>query len=269
MKDKPTYQTRPFGAARNVEDAALAETATSAKLVGEEENDAFFFRSLETEGIKLNQAQLEAVRHGEGPGLVLAGAGSGKTRVLTVRTAYLLTVKKVNPKAIMLVTFSKKAADEMQERIRQLPGLAQTMVRAITTGTFHSIFWRLLKSKGCKRQVLRSEKRKQVAIKLILKEKKLQNTYEPETLLALLSSYKNNLLNVSDLPAHTTAEKETKEVLRLYEQWKESWQLIDFDDMLLESYYLLLEDKPLLQSMQQRFQHVLVDEWYTEYKSLD
>ncbi|MRH43900.1 AAA family ATPase [Aquibacillus halophilus] len=257
------FSTTPFESQQInlVKNATLADNKTSVELVNDSEKDASFFRSLEEEGINLNKQQIEATRHFDGPALVLAGAGSGKTRVLTSRTGYLISVKKVNPKTIMLVTFTKKAADEMKTRISQLPGLTKQITNTITVGTFHSIFYRLLKSRGYNQQVLSSEKRKQLTVKLILKEKNLNDSYEPETLLAILSSFKNKMQSIDDFPSKTSVEKEIKEILQKYEYWKKDNNLIDFDDMLLEAYHLLKKDEQLLQSMQVRFNYILCDEW--------
>ncbi|MDL4843074.1 UvrD-helicase domain-containing protein [Aquibacillus rhizosphaerae] len=255
------FTTTPSGTQKSISDATLADTTTSVDLINDQDNDASFFRSLEEQGIKLNKPQIDAVRHFDGPALVLAGAGSGKTRVLTSRAGYLITIKKVSPKQIMLVTFTKKASEEMKQRISQLSGLNAQMVNSITIGTFHSIFFRLLRSKGFNQQVLSNEKRKQLAIKLILKEKQLHEAYEPETLLAILSSFKNKLKTVSDMPSKTAIEKEIKDILNHYEDWKKQNNYIDFDDMLTECYHLLINDQQLLQSMQKRFQYILCDEW--------
>ncbi|WP_186578966.1 UvrD-helicase domain-containing protein [Aquibacillus kalidii] len=245
----------------SIHDAALADNRTSVELVSDSESDAFFFRALEERGILLNEAQIEAVRHFHGPALVLAGAGSGKTRVLTSRAGYLITINKIDPKQIMLVTFTKKASEEMKDRISQLPGLSRLQANQITTGTFHSIFFRLLKSRGYNQQVLSNEKRKQLAIKLILKEQGLRDTYEPETLLAILSDNKSKMKGIDELPSKTSIDKEIKDILNRYEQWKSANNFIDFDDMLLETYHLLKNDHQLLQSMQNRFQYILCDEW--------
>ncbi|WP_226037786.1 UvrD-helicase domain-containing protein [Aquibacillus saliphilus] len=263
MTNQLEFSTTPFRSQqiKKVNDAPLADNQTSVELVNDNEKDSFFFRSLEEKGIKLNKPQIEAVRHVDGPALVLAGAGSGKTRVLTSRTGYLISIKEINPKTIMLVTFTKKASEEMKARISNLPGLTKSAAGQITIGTFHSIFFRLLKSKGYNQQVLSSEKRKQLVIKLILKEKNLHDSYEPETLLAILSSLKNNMQGVADLPSKTSVEKEIRDVLQKYEYWKKENNFIDFDDMLLETYHLLNNDQQLLQAMQKRFNYILCDEW--------
>lgn len=241
--------------------ADVASNESSVGIVSDKESDAFYFRSLEAVGIYLNKPQIEAVRHYQGPALVLAGAGSGKTRVLTSRAGYLIAFHHVNPKNILLVTFTKKASEEMKERIAMLPGLSKQMVYGITTGTFHSIFYRLLKSQGYNQHVLSSDKQKQIAVKMILKRRQLQDSYEPETLLAILSSYKNNMKTVQEMPSNQPVEKEIKDVLSEYEAWKNQKNYLDFDDMLLETYRLLQREGRLLSSMQQRFQYILCDEW--------
>ncbi|WP_280770836.1 UvrD-helicase domain-containing protein [Salipaludibacillus daqingensis] len=262
MENLNAYQTYPKGAKKlELALAELASNKSSVDLVSDQESDAFYFRSLEATGMQLNQSQIDAVRHYQGSALVLAGAGSGKTRVLTSRTGYLISVHNVNPKNILLVTFTKKAAEEMKDRIAKLPGLSKQMVNGITAGTFHSIFYRLLKSQGYNQQILSSEKQKQIAIKMILKQRKLQDLYEPETLLAILSSHKNNMKTVQDIQAENSLEKEIKAVLTEYESWKQQKQLLDFDDMLLEAYKLLKTDERLLTAMQKRFQYLLCDEW--------
>ena len=92
--------------------------------------DAFYFRGLEQRGIKLNRAQIEAVRNVDGSLLILAGAGTGKTSVLVSRTGYLLNVRDIPPQNILLMTFTRKAADEMRERIALLPGIDQSACKA-------------------------------------------------------------------------------------------------------------------------------------------
>ncbi|MDQ7860292.1 UvrD-helicase domain-containing protein [Peribacillus frigoritolerans] len=103
-----------------------------------------YFQELSSSGVVLDAEQLKAVMTIDGPILVLSGAGSGKTRVLTVRTAYMLTVKKIDPKSIMLVTFTAKSAKEMQQRLLGYPNMTPSLVSQIVSGTFHSIFYKIL-----------------------------------------------------------------------------------------------------------------------------
>ncbi|MCF6137492.1 UvrD-helicase domain-containing protein [Pseudalkalibacillus berkeleyi] len=252
----------PTGATRKViEKAELASTETTIELVREEEEDAYYFRALENTGIKLNKPQLEATRHFERAALVLAGAGSGKTRVLTSRAGYLLSLYGVNPKQILLLTFTKKAANEMKERLAKLPGITNKITRDLTMGTYHSIFLRMLRNQGEQRRILSNDKQKHIYIKVIMRDMGLKDDYEPESLLAILSDYKNNMMTVGDLPEKTPIEKEVKEILKRYETRKREGQWMDFDDILLDSYFLLKDHDSLLDRVQNQFSYVLCDEW--------
>lgn len=252
----------PTGATvKKVHKANFASSETTVDLVKDDEFDAFFFRSLENHGIKLNKSQLQAVRHFEGPALVLAGAGSGKTRVLTSRVGYLISCQRVPPRQILLLTFTKKASDEMKERLSTLPGLSRNLTKNILTGTYHSIFLQILRSQGDRRKILSNEKHKHTIIKMIMKEMNLSEAYEPETILALLSDYKNKMMTVQNLPDSSSIEKEIKSILLKYEQRKTENNFMDFDDILLDSYRLLKQNTAILHSLQSRFHYILCDEW--------
>lgn len=106
----------------------------------EEDADAAYFRALEQQGVYLNEKQLEAVQTTEGPVLTLAGAGSGKTSVLTTRVGYLVNVKHVHPRNILLLTFTQKAAEEIRSRVANLPGMNHAASSYVVAGTFHSVF---------------------------------------------------------------------------------------------------------------------------------
>lgn len=252
----------PHGATRKeIHEAETANIETTVELVGDEEADAFYFRALEEKGVKLNEPQLQATRHFEGPALVLAGAGSGKTRVLSSRAGYLLSIHQVPPNQILLLTFTKKAADEMKERIGHLPGLTPRDVREITTGTYHSIFLRLLKAQGDNRKILSNEKRKHIYLKNIMREMSVKDDYEPESLLAILSHYKNQMISVEEMPAEKPVEKEVKKILKRYEKVKHNEGYMDFDDILLDAYHLLQKDHKILEMLQKRYAFILCDEW--------
>jgi DNA helicase II / ATP-dependent DNA helicase PcrA len=259
---KLKFEPYPASVSKKViEKAQIADTKTTRELVSEDERDAYYFRSLEGLGIKLNEPQLYAVRHYEGPALVLAGAGSGKTRVLASRAGYLISIHNIEPKQILLLTFTRKAAEEMKERISALPGLSKRMVKEITSGTYHSIFLQILRGQGDIRKLLTIDKQKHTYLQIILKEMGLGDEYEPESLIAILSHYKNNMISVGDIPAHTPIEKEIKEILQKYEAKKIEYGLMDFDDILLDSYWLLKRNTGLLTRIQSRFQFILCDEW--------
>lgn len=241
--------------------ANLAELTTSSELVSDGDEDAFYFRNLEKQGIQLNRAQIEAVRSVDGPLLILAGAGTGKTSVLVCRTGYLLNVCHIPPKHILLMTFTKKAADEMKERIASLPGVLPGEAQQVEVRTFHSFFLQILRHSGYRQSLLTNDRFKQVILKKKMKELSLHDTYQPESILSLISFCKMNVKSIDEMPAKTKAEKEIKQLCTFYEQWKQDNQQMDFDDVLIEAYHLLKRDRRLLHVLQGRFQYVMVDEF--------
>lgn len=259
---KRTYFSAPLGADfQKVPNAVITKPKTSKELVSNQERDAYYFRSLEKQGIFLNEPQIQAIRHFQGPLLTLAGAGSGKTSVLVCRTGYLISVRKVDPRNILLVTFSKKAADEMKERIAQLPGIDMSITQNIQARTFHSFFLAILRKHGVQQDILGETRHQHIVMKKILREMGLQDTYQPETLFSLLSAYKMQMVGVDQLPEKTEEEKELKEIFSQYEKWKDKNDKIDFDDVLLRAYQLLQQKPSLLHSLQKRFLYVSVDEF--------
>lgn len=256
------YYTFPIGINNSkVPVASTAETETSRQLVGSNEEDAAFFRALEQYGISLNRPQIAAVRHNTGAALTLAGAGSGKTSVLVCRTAYLLAIRHVLPQHILLMTFSKKAADEMRSRIRSLPVLNAGTANGVEARTFHSFCLQLLRGSGYRQTILGETGQKHVFLKRLMRELMLQNEYEPETVLARLSAIKLQMLDIHALPEKTTEERELKLLFTRYEQWKKEMDKLDYDDLLLEAYRLLRNDKALLATLQRRFQYIMIDEF--------
>jgi DNA helicase-2/ATP-dependent DNA helicase PcrA len=241
--------------------AEIAETVTSVDLVKEGEEDSFYFRRLEEQGILLNRGQLDAVRTVQGPLLIIAGAGSGKTTVLVSRTGYLLQVAGIPPQKILLMTFTKKAAEEMKERIAAIPGIKPQEVRRVETRTFHSFFLQILRHQGYSQEMITNEKHKQIVLKKKMKELGLDDAYQPETVLSLLSFIKMEGKGIEDLPSKTNADKELKQLCSYYEDWKKAHHKMDFDDVLTEAYRLLTEDDSLLNVLQQRFQYIMVDEY--------
>ncbi|MBU9710760.1 ATP-dependent helicase [Evansella tamaricis] len=241
--------------------SGLASDTVSKFIIPDHERDAPFFRALERNNIFLNQPQVEAVRHYQGPILTLAGAGSGKTSVLICRTGYLMAVKGVAPQHILLVTFTRKAADEMKERINKLPGVSWSMTKQIQASTFHAFFLKLLKSRGFDHEILSNERFKHITIKMIMREMGIDDSYQPETLIALFSNYKMNMISIDQLPEKTKGDKEIKEVYKRYEVWKRKNHKMDFDDILVNAYELLKRDPKLLLSLQKRFRFIMVDEF--------
>ncbi|WP_194843251.1 ATP-dependent helicase [Paenibacillus sp. B01] len=253
---------KPFGAAgRGLPAAALASGENSRRLVPDDDADSGFFRALESRGLFLNGPQIEAVRHGAGPLLTLAGAGSGKTSVLAARTGYLIAERGADPRSILLVTFSVKAAQEMKDRISALPGIAPAAAKAVTARTFHSFFLQLLRSQGYRQEILGGGPLAVIVLKGMLRELGIADRLEPETALAALSEAKLSLRPLGELPEASQAERDLKRLLLRFEEWKEREGRMDFDDILLWSHRLLTERPALLRTLQERFRLIMIDEF--------
>ena len=249
------------------------ETAPLATLYNEPnepQTEERFFRLLADYGMPLNPPQQQAVKTTEGPVLVLAGAGSGKTTVLTNRVAYMLQVKQINPASILLMTFTRKASTEMIERLARIPGLDRSAVRSVVAGTYHSICLRILKAEGYTFEILSSDRRQHIIFKTILRKLKLQDSYSAETVANVISQWKNRLVRPQDIVAKDDVTKELVEVYKRYEQYKEDENLYDFDDMLIETYYLFKYNEEVLRRYQERFRYILCDEFqdtsYVQYE---
>ncbi|MCM3749612.1 ATP-dependent helicase [Paenibacillus pasadenensis] len=253
---------KPFGATgRSLPYANLASGEGSSRLVPDSDQDSGYFRALEAGGLFLNGPQIEAVRHGDGPLLTLAGAGSGKTSVLTARTGYLIGMRGADPRSILLVTFSVKAAAEMKERIAALPGLPYGAAKQVTARTFHSFFLQLLRSQGYRQEILGNGPLAMIVLKGMLRELGLSDRLEPETVLAALSEAKLSMQPLAELPESSAADRELKRLLLRFEEWKVREGRMDFDDILLWSHQLLQERPRLLRSLQDRFRYIMIDEF--------
>ncbi|NCU30217.1 ATP-dependent DNA helicase PcrA [Candidatus Saccharibacteria bacterium] len=218
----------------------------------------------------LNDAQKRAVEHGDGPLLLLAGAGSGKTKTLTHRIAYLIAEKGVSSASILAVTFTNKAAREMRERLAQLLG-EKADNRSFMTwmGTFHSICVRMLRFDGeqigvPKNFVIIDESDRLSFIKHVMKELGVsEKNYSPRSIASSISSAKNEGVGPS-LYAETATlplQKIVADVYPRYERMKKKAKSLDFDDLLIDAVRLLSASDELLAIWQQRFRYILVDEY--------
>ena len=217
---------------------------------------------------KLNPAQREAVTAGDGPVLVLAGPGSGKTRVLIHRVGYLIQQRGVEPWRVMAVTFTNKAAREMKERLSAGGILSPAQLGALTVGTFHAICARILRREverlgGFDRNFVIFDADDQVTvIKQILREQNLDpKRYAPRAIHSAISRAKNELIPPERFPSdHYWAEI----VLRVYVRYQEVLQAnnaMDFDDLLMKTHELFTRLPEVRDAYQQRYLHVLVDEF--------
>ena len=209
---------------------------------------------------RLDETQQCAVKHGEGPLLVSAGPGSGKTTVITHHIKYLIENLGIPPKEILVITFTKLAATEMKERFLQLTGERSTQV---VFGTFHAIFYQILRrSGGFDHNSILKENEKYTILRDILKAQKVyfyENTFA-EDLLGEISRVKNK--NDMKEFQSTLLEKEVfQTVFHEYQRRKISLHKIDFDDMVINCHQLLLEDANVLRKWQESFRFILVDEF--------
>ncbi len=214
----------------------------------------------------LNPAQREAAETVEGPILILAGPGSGKTRVITHRVAYLIKVCGVKPHNIMAVTFTNKAAREMEKRLEQL--LGQTS-EALTLGTFHAICARILRREAGAiglnpRFVIYDAEDQLNAIKQSLQNIDLDpKQYSPHAIQSVISSAKSRLLNPQQYSERVQSYFE-EIVQRVYEQYQgllSKSEALDFDDLLMKTAHLFENHPAILSRYQSRYVHILVDEF--------
>ncbi len=229
----------------------------------------------------LNEAQAKAVQQIDGPMMVIAGAGSGKTRVLCHRIAYMIA-QGIDPFHILALTFTNKAAEEMRSRITQL--LGDSNGRNVWMGTFHSIFSKILHIESqyigfSPRFTIYDTDDAKSLIKSILKSMNLDDKeYRPNTVLNVISNAKSNLISSQEYAQNTMIQKENRdkkipamaEIYLQYDQRMHRADAMDFDDLLFYMYILLRDFPELLYKYQHKFQYILVDEYqdtnYVQYQ---
>ena len=214
----------------------------------------------------LNREQQQAVQHTEGPLLILAGAGSGKTKVLTVRTAYLLA-QGVNPYEILAITFTNKAAKEMKSRVE---GLVGDVANRIWLSTFHSFCAKFLRFEldnflGYNSNfTIYDTSDSQVVIKAALKALNLDDKYYPVgAMISAISDAKNKLMFASDYrkQARDFYQQKVADVYEYYERELRKNNALDFDDLLLVAVKLLQSNAAVLEKYSKRFRYVMIDEY--------
>lgn len=220
----------------------------------------------------LNESQRLAVEYCDGPSLVIAGAGSGKTRVLTYKIAYLLQLG-VKPWNILALTFTNKAAREMKQRIGNLVG--NDIASRLVMGTFHSIFSRILRAEAehigfNSNYTIYDEADSRSLVKSVLKEMGLdEKTYKPSTVHNRISMAKNHMISAYDYSNDASAIERDKEqrmpnIYKVYLAYAERCKqanAMDFDDLLLLTYKLFKDKEDIRQKYAERFKYVLVDEY--------
>ncbi len=228
----------------------------------------------------LNKAQHDAVVNYQSPSLIVAGAGSGKTRVLTCRIAYMLE-QGVTPSSILALTFTNKAAREMRERISAMVGEGQA--RRLWMGTFHSIFARILRAEAAvmgfpQSFTIYDSADSKNLVRRIIKDMNLSDdSYKPGDILSRISLAKNNLITAAAYEANTNLVAEDRqhkrpETVNIYKEYTRrcrEYGAMDFDDLLLNINILFRDHPEVTARYQQAFQYILVDEYqdtnYAQY----
>ena len=222
----------------------------------------------------LNPRQREAVAHTYGPLLIIAGAGSGKTRVLTYRIAYLLDQKVVHPSEILSLTFTNKAAKEMKERIGKLVG--EEEAKKLWMGTFHSVFSKILRFECDKIgynsnfSIYDSDDSERV-VKTILQELRIDaKEIKPRVIRSIISSNKNELISPELFKQKfitSTIDDIAAQVYPIYEARLKKSNAMDFDDLLVKPIQLFEEHPEILEKYQDRFKFILIDEYQDTNKA--
>jgi len=213
----------------------------------------------------LNPAQRRAVETTEGPVLVLAGPGSGKTRVLTYRVAYLIRERGVPPWRILAVTFTNKAAREMRERLESL--LGPRLLHRLTLGTFHATCARILRREAeClpfnRDYVIYDSSDQLAAMTQALTELNLdEKRYRPQALRRAISRAKNELTPPEAFQARTYWKEVVRRVYMKYQEILQANDAMDFDDLIMYTVWLFRHHEDVLARYQERYQYILVDEW--------
>ncbi len=214
----------------------------------------------------LNATQTDAVTFGDGPLLILAGAGSGKTRVLTSRIAYLVLNRGIDPSSILAVTFTNKAAGEMRERLTRLIGAES---KSLWLGTFHSLGLRLLRKEarasGVNADLIvyndddQLSLVKQVMAELAINEK----TFSPKAILSRINQAKNENIGPSEFSGYSSdfLSERVAKVYSLYQKRLREMGCMDFGDLICEPVKLLANNPDILRRYQERFRYILVDEY--------
>lgn len=216
----------------------------------------------------LNPAQREAVTHQGSPLLILAGAGSGKTRVLTHRAAYFIEKKIAKPNQILLLTFTNKAADEMKQRMEKLIGLRESDDR-IFSGTFHSFCCKVLRADGShigvpNNFVIYDSDDQEALVKTSLYELNLTpKEFKPSSVLYFIEAAKNTFQSPKDMlaQAHGFWQEYASKIYQVYQKKMTEFQALDFNDLLFKTVELFIEHPKILEKYQDKYRFILVDEY--------
>ena len=210
---------------------------------------------------QLSKAQKEAVMHKDGPMMVLAGPGSGKTLVITKRIQYLISHYQIPPQRILVITFTRAAANEMKERFWRLAG--ETL--PVSFGTFHSVFFTILKyAYHYSADNILPEHKKYDFIREIITDHELEIDDEADFMRQIIqeiSLVKGQMIHLAYYHSGCCGDEVFKEIYRAYEEKLHENRWIDFDDILVYTYELLKEREDIRKAWQQKFPYILIDEF--------
>lgn len=212
--------------------------------------------------MKPTKAQKQAILHGKGPMMVLAGPGSGKTLVITHRTKALIEEYGVNPRDILVITFTKAAAQEMKERFMKLMGVKET---GVNFGTFHAVFFTILKyAYNYNGSNILREEDKHHWFTEVVRKMNLEIDDEKEFVASIsseISLVKTERIDLKHYYSINCSEESFQSIYKQYDEFLKSKNLIDFDDMLLLCYELLTQRPDILKFWQSKFKYILIDEF--------
>ena len=215
----------------------------------------------------LNPMQREAAVHTEGPLLILAGAGSGKTRVLTHRIAYLMEEKGVNPWNILAITFTNKAASEMRERVNKIAGMG---AESVWVSTFHSACVRILRRHievlgfGSNFTIYDADDQKTVMKEIFRKFDINTKIYKERGVLAEISHAKDELITPEEMELNAGGDPDARKIAGMYKEYQSILRgnnALDFDDLIVKTVELFQHNPDILDYYQERFKYIMVDEY--------
>ena len=213
---------------------------------------------------RLNVEQKQAVEHVKGACMVLAGPGTGKTTIITSRICNLLDKEGIAPESILVVTFSKAAADEMKQRFNSIYK-GKSDLSNISFGTFHSIFFKILKKyKGYKLENLIDEKQRFNIIKTLINKLGIGNPDDEQQIIDIIKELGfvlNTMADIDSFEPESCKQKDFKTILESYCDYKSKTDKFDYDDMLLDCYYLLNSNIRVLKEIREKFKYILIDEF--------
>ncbi len=216
---------------------------------------------IERNYMSLNPAQTKTVKHKDGPCMVLAGPGSGKTTVITKRVEYLIKKHKVRPEEILVITFSKAAANEMRERFHRIC----SEYYPVTFGTFHGIYYGILKwAYRFTAENIFSEEQKYQLLRQIVEKTELDISDEKDFLQGIageISNIKNNMISLEEYRSLSCSENVFQDIFETYEKERKRAKKVDFDDMLVLTYQLFKSHEDILKAWQKKYRYILIDEF--------